>query len=313
MTQQLLTFSKGGTPVKKTVSISGLLKEAASFALHGTNVSCEFSLADDLWPVEVDEGQISQALNNLIINADQAMPEGGTIKLKAENINLKKGQVPPLEKGKYIKVSIEDRGIGIPARYIDKVFDPFFSTKKKGSGLGLATAYSIINNHNGTITVESRVGEGATFFIYLPASKKDLTENKEPENKIAFGEGRILIMDDEEPVRDVIGRLLTRIGYEIECAGNGTEAVTIYQEAKEAGRPFNAVILDLTVPGGRGGKEALQNLKKIDPGVKAIVSSGYSNDPIMSNFKEYGFRGIITKPFNIKELSEIVHKVIAGD
>jgi len=313
LTQQLLTFAKGGAPVKKIVSLAGLLKESVSFALHGTNINCEFSLAKDLSPVEVDEGQISQALNNLIINAEQAMPEGGTIKLEAENINLRDGEIPPLGRGKYVRIALRDRGIGIPARHLGKIFDPFFSTKEKGSGLGLSTVYSIVTNHSGTVMVESQIGEGTTFFIYLPASERAPEEKEKTEKKIASGAGRILVMDDEIAVREVIAEHLEKIGYQTECAADGTEAVTIYRKAAQTGRPFNAVILDLTVPGGGGGRETLQELKKIDPGVKAIVASGYSTDPVISDYKEYGFRGIITKPFKMNELSDVLRNVIMDE
>jgi PAS domain S-box-containing protein len=312
LTQQLLTFSKGGAPIKKTASIAELLKDSATFALRGSNVRCEFCLPDDLWPAEVDEGQISQVINNLIINADQAMPEGGVIKVRAENMTVKPEHNLPLKEGKYIKITIEDQGTGISKEHLPKIFDPYFTTKQKGSGLGLATAYSIIKRHDGYISVESELGVGTTFHIYLPASEKELLKKKDEKERLFVGKGKILVMDDEEAVREVVGNMLKFLGYKVEFARDGTEAIELYKKAKESEKPFDAVILDLTVPGGMGGREAIQKLLEIDPKVKAIVSSGYSNDPIMSDFKKYGFRGVVAKPYKVKELSEELHKVMMG-
>ena len=312
LTQQLLTFSKGGAPVKKTASIEELLKDSATFALRGSNVRCEFSFTDDLWPVEVDEGQISQVIHNLIINADQAMPEGGVIKVRAENMTVKAEDNLPLKEGKYIRITIEDQGTGIPKEHLPKIFDPYFTTKQKGSGLGLAIAYSIVKRHDGYISVESELGVGTTFYIYLPASEKEILEKEAAEERPFFGKGKILVMDDEEAVREVAGNMLKFLGYKVEFARDGIEAIELYKKAKESGKPFDAVILDLTVPGGMGGKEAFGKLLEIDPEVKAIVSSGYSNDPIMADYKEYGFRGVVAKPYKLRELSEELHRVIMG-
>jgi len=310
LTKQLLTFSKGGKPIKKTTSIVELTKESASFALRGSNVRCEFSIPDDLWPVNVDEGQVSQVINNLIINADQSMPEGGTIKIKSENVTVTESDVLPLKEGGYVKISIKDHGIGIPKEYLPKIFDPYFTTKHKGSGLGLATAYSVIKKHDGHITAESETGIGTTFHIYLPASKEKVLTKKVKDEKPLTGKGRILVMDDEEVVREVAGLMLRTIGYEVEFARDGVEAIELYKRAMESGEPFEAAIIDLTVPGGMGGKEAIKNLLEIDPNVKAIVSSGYSTDPIMSEFEQYGFKGVIAKPYQIEELSRMVSEII---
>lgn len=312
LTQQLLTFAKGGAPIKHTTSIAGLIRDSAVFALSGANVRCDFSIADDLSPVEVDAGQITQVIHNLIINAKQAMPEGGLIKVSAENATVGAKDNLPAKDGKYIKITIQDTGIGIPEKDILKIFDPYFTTKEGGSGLGLAASYSIIRNHGGHIAVASAVGAGTTFTIHLPVSQKEFIHKKDVEEQPISGEGRVLVMDDEEFIRDVAGRMLTVLGYEVDFAVNGDEAIGLYRKAKDSGRSFDAVIMDLTIPGGMGGKETIQKLFEIDPNVKAIVSSGYSDDAIMSDYRKYNFRGVITKPYRIEELSRTVRRVIAG-
>jgi CheY-like chemotaxis protein len=312
LTQQLLTFSKGGAPIKKVAFIKGLIKDSATFALIGSNARCEFHMAKDLWKVEVDEGQISQVINNLVINAVQAMPEGGAIRVRAENVNFGLGEGLPLKEGKYVKVTMEDEGIGIPEEHLSKIFDPYFTTKQKGSGLGLAAAYSIMRSHNGYIGVESDLGVGTKFYIYLPASEKEILAKGDIKERPIIGKGRILVMDDDEAVREVTGVLLSRIGYKVEFARDGGEAIELYREAKGTSKPFNVVIMDLTVPGGMGGREAIKRLLEIDPEIKAIVSSGYSNDPVISEYREYGFSGFVTKPYKIQELSEILNRIIRG-
>jgi len=280
------------------------------FVLRGSNVRCQFFIPDDLWTVEMDEGQMSQVINNLVINAIEAMPEGGMIKVKAENITVEKEKGLPLKAGKYIKISIEDQGTGISKEHLPKIFDPYFTTKQKGSGLGLATAYSIVKRHDGYISVESKLGVGTTFYIYLPASEKRVPKRKAKKDEILSGEGKVLLMDDEEAIRKVAGNMLKHLGYEVEFAEEGAQAIELYKKARESGDPFDLVILDLTVPGGMGGKEAIKRLREVDPGVKAIVSSGYSNDPIIAEFKKYGFSGVVAKPYKIKELSEELRKVM---
>ncbi len=310
LTRQLLTFSKGGAPVKKTTSIREVIKESASFALRGSDVQCEFFIPDDLWPVEVDEGQMSQVINNLIINADHAMPGGGAIRIECKNFNIRAGDVLPLQEGKYVKISIEDHGIGISQEHLSKIFDPYFTTKQKGSGLGLATSYSIIKRHDGLITVESELGVGTTFHFYLPASETGRLAEKVKYETLFTGEGRILVMDDEAAVREVATAMLKSLGYEVEVARDGAEAIQLYAKAKESGRAFNAVIMDLTVPGGMGGEQAIKKLLEVDPNIKAFVSSGYSNDLVMADYKQYGFLGVIAKPYKIADLGEAIDKVL---
>jgi len=312
LTQQLLTFSRGGAPIRSQASIDGLLRDTAEFAMSGSNVKCEFDVSSDLWDVEIDEGQISQVIQNLVMNAVQAMPGGGTIRIEAENITLKDDHGPPLKDGKYIKIRVADQGVGIPREFLKKVFDPFFSTKQKGSGLGLSTAYSIIKKHNGLITLESELGSGTTFYIYLPASKKKAEKKESVEELLATGEGRILLMDDEEIILDATSDILQEIGYTVAVAKDGSETIRLYSEARQSGEPFDVVIMDLVVPGGMGGMETMQELQKIAPGVKAVVSSGYSTDPIMANYEEYGFVGAVSKPYKIEHMNAIIRQAIAG-
>jgi len=312
LTQQLLTFAKGGTPIKKTAAIAELIRDTASFALRGSNVRSEVSIAEDLWAVDVDEGQISQVIHNLVINADQAMPQGGILKMRAENVRIDSKKAIPLPEGKYVAIAIIDQGVGIPKEYVAKIFDPFFTTKQKGSGLGLASSYSIISNHGGHITVESIPGSGSTFTFYLPASEKKIESKKPAIEMLRSGIGKILIMDDEELIRDVARDILKSLGYETDLARDGAEALDLYRKAKNAGKPYAAVIMDLTIPGGMGGEEAVKKLHAIDPDAKAIVSSGYSTGPIMSDFKAYGFSGVITKPYRIADMGATLQLVING-
>ena len=310
LTQQLLTFARGGDPIRKTHSIDSLVKESASLSLRGSNVKCELLLPDDLWTVEVDEGQLIQVFNNLLINARQAMPEGGKIKVSAENIVLDRSFERLTKKGDYVKISVQDFGVGIPPEHLQKVFDPYFTTREEGTGLGLASSYSIVLKHEGYITVESELGKGTTFCVYLPASgkKADAVEG-EPE-RLVTGKGRVLVMDDEEMLLVMVEDMLVFLGYKPEGACDGDEAIALYTRAMEAREPFDVVIMDLTIPGGMGGEETIKRLLKIDPDIKAIVSSGYSNSPLMSNYKFYGFKERIVKPYTIEELSRALHNVL---
>ncbi len=310
LTMQLLTFSKGGAPLKTSASITDLIKDSTNFMLRGSNVKCEFSLPDKLWPVEIDEGQMSQVINNLIINADQAMPDGGNIEISAKNVLIRPGDIIPLKKGKYVKVSIKDHGKGITKKNLTKIFDPYFTTKRSGSGLGLSVAYSIVKNHEGYITVMSRPGKSTTFYIYIPASQDKIPEKRILKENLYVGKKKILVMDDEKIVRDTLDTMLKNLGCEVVCVKDGAEAIVMYKQSKETGKPFDVVIMDLTIPGGMGGQETIKKLLEIDPEVKAIVSSGYYNDPIMSYYQAYGFSSVIAKPYRITELSKILRDVM---
>jgi len=308
---QLLTFSKGGAPIKKAASIIELTRDSADFALRGSNIRCSFDLPDDLWKVEIDPGQISQVINNIVLNAVHAMPEGGQIHISAGNIVIGYDH-PELKQGRYVKVTIKDTGSGIPKEYLQRIFEPYFTTKHTGSGLGLASTYSIMKRHDGLIEVASDFGKGTTFSVYLPAclGKIELNpldvEKPSPEK----GRGKILLMDDDEMIRLTAGEMLKQIGYKGVGAAEGNEAIEKYKTAKNSDEPFDAVILDLTIPGGMGGKETIRNLLEFDAGVKAIVSSGYSDDAIMANYRQYGFSGVLTKPYRVKDLSSVLRKVI---
>lgn len=305
--QQLLTFAKGGVPNKQTIFLTDLIKQSGTFASTGTSGRCEFSFPDHLWPVEADPDQLNQVIHNLVLNACQAMPGGGIIKVAAVNITLTADCELPLAGGHYIKVDIQDQGIGISKEKIKKIFDPYFTTKKNGTGLGLATVHSIIRRHGGVITAESGSGNGATFTFYLPASDK-MTAHLQHEKKEPYkGSGKkILIMDDEEMVREIIGTMAAHLGYESESAADGVEAIELYQRARESHHPFDAVIMDLTIPNGMGGKETIEKLLEIDPQIKAIVSSGYCDDPVMGHYKDYGFSGAIKKPYRIATFSKVL-------
>jgi len=314
LTQQLLTFAKGGAPIRKPTLLHELIRKACQFALRGSNVQCDYSLAGDSWPVEVDEGQIRQILNNLMINARQAMPEGGKMELHMENAELSANAIPPLPAGKYVKISIKDNGPGIPPEHLSRIFEPYFTTKKAGTGLGLATVYSIIQKHDGQIKVVSESGKGTTFEIYLPASQQPATPaSVEPKSEIISGHGRVLVVDDEAPIRKFLSVMLRKFGYETETANDGGEGIECYITAKSGGAPFDAVIMDLTIPNGMGGCEATRRLRELDPKVKVIASSGYSLDPVMANYHDYGFCGVIPKPYRPEQLSRVLKEIILAN
>ena len=318
LTKQLITFSKGGLPAKEVGSIGELVMDATNLSLSGSSIKCTFLIPNDLWPVDFDKGQMKHAVKNMIVNAAESMPDGGTINVTAENFIVAAERKLPLPEGKYVKISIRDQGVGIPEEHLSMIFDPYFSTKEmgiqKGMGLGLATTYSIISRHDGHITVESEVGAGTTFTLYLPAHEKDvkkvkLKEISKPE-KSAIRTGRILLMDDEEMIRKFGKQVLNRFGYHAELAKDGVEAIELYKNAIDSGKPFEAVILDLTIKEGTGGADTIKKLKEIDPQVRAIVSSGYSNNPVMEDFRQYGFMGALTKPYTMKDLDDTLNKVL---
>jgi len=310
LTQQLLTFSKGGEPVKRTVLLNDIVRDSVGFALRGSRTKPGLVMEARLWPVEADEGQISQVLSNLVINADQAMPGGGPLTVSCRNVTIGRDGAPPLAAGRYVRITVTDRGMGIPPAHLEKIFDPYFTTKQKGSGLGLATSYSIVRRHGGHLSVESSLGQGTSFSVYLPASDKPVEWQSPQEGSVTSGSGRVLVMDDEEMVRDVAAGMLRTAGYDVMLASDGNEAVEAFADAFRSGRRFDAVIMDLTVPGGMGGEEAVRRMQAIDPGVRAIVSSGYSNNPVMSHFRDHGFRGVVIKPYTVEQLTATVHDVL---
>ena len=310
LTQQLLTFSRGGEPVRKATRVAGIVRDSCEFALRGSSVRCEFSVPDDVWTVNADEGQIGQVVSNLIINAQQAMPQGGVIDVRVEHAAIKSEDGLPISEGDYVKISVEDHGCGIPEEHLSKIFDPYFTTKEKGSGLGLATSYSIIKKHDGLITVDSVPGLGTSFYVYLPRSFDEATATEGAKMKLVTGRAKILLMDDEQTIGDLAKEMLSMLGYEVDVANEGSQAVKLYQKAWKTSDPYDLLILDLTVPGGMGGKEVIEILGKSDPKIRAIVSSGYSNDPIMANYRKHGFTGVVAKPYTVQELSGAVNQAL---
>ncbi|MGC2063160.1 MAG: ATP-binding protein, partial [Thermodesulfovibrionales bacterium] len=310
LTQQLLTFSKGGEPVKKVIPVAGVVSESAVFALRGSNVRGEFDFSEDPLCSEIDEGQISQVIHNIVLNAQQAMPKGGTLRIACKQVMVGPKDVLPLPQGSYVNITIQDEGVGIPETIINDIFDPYFTTKKNGSGLGLSTCYSIIKKHGGHIAVKSEVGAGTTFFLYLPAAKGFCPQPQSSDDGMARLTCRVLVTDDEEVVRSIAGEILGYFGCDVAYSCDGAEAIVLYQEAMKAGRPFDVVMLDLTIPGGMGGRETIERLREIDPDVRAIVVSGYSNDPIMAQYQSYGFCGVVTKPYRMIDLNKTLQRVL---
>lgn len=310
MTQQLLTFSRGGEPVKKAVDISRLVNEAVSFALRGSNVKGVLKLAAGLWPIEADEGQIIQVLNNLLINAIQAMPGGGVVNVHGENcISENATQLC----ARYVRITVNDTGIGIPSDQLMKVFDPYYTTKASGSGLGLASVYSIVTRHGGTVTVSSQPGIGSEFVICLPAIEELPAAEPDKQGTAGVGMlvcGRVLVMDDEDMLRDVASMMLTEIGCQPEVCCEGGEAVELYRAALEQGDPYDMVILDMTVPGGMGGLEAARLIRELDAGARLIASSGYSNDAVFSDLEKHGFCGAVMKPYTLENLSDELWRIL---
>jgi PAS domain S-box-containing protein/excisionase family DNA binding protein len=312
LTQQLLTFARGGDPVKRQVALPELIEDAASFALRGTRATASFRFAADLWPVGADEGQLAQVIQNLAINANEAMPRGGTVTFSAENAGPEEIAPLPLGPGSYVRVTVTDEGMGIPSELRARIFDPYFTTKPTGSGLGLSVVFSVVVKHDGYVTVDSEPGRGSRFHIYLPAT----TSAAPPPPTVAeeqAAQGRILLMDDDEIVLRVARRMIERLGCEVDVAREGQQAVDLYLRAMEEGRPFAAVILDLYVPSGLGGQETLARLRRLDPEVRAIVSSGYSGDRVMARYAEFGFAGAIDKPYGLDELRAVIATTVQGE
>jgi PAS domain S-box-containing protein len=312
LTSQLLTFSKGGKPVKKRMKLEPVIENSARFALSGSGVDYRIELDNGLWAVEADEGQISQVIQNIVINADQAMPEGGSLVIAAKNVAGADKNHPKIPHGNYVEISVQDTGIGIPGQHLKKIFDPYFTTKERGSGLGLTTSYSIMRNHGGFIDVMSESGKGTTFFIYLPAveAEEEITETTTASP--AVRKGKILVMDDEERIRNVARELIMALGHEVDLAEHGETAIEKYHAAMKLGKPFDIVILDLTVRGGMGGKATIELLRVIDPGVKAIVSSGYSDDTVVADYEKYGFKARLTKPYKLDGLRDTLNALLSS-
>jgi len=309
LTQQLLTFAKGGAPVRATVRLQDVVREAAEFATRGSAVSCQFDLPCDLKAADADKGQIAQVVQNLVINAVQAMPDGGSILITLRDEQVEGGRLP-VPPGPYLRLSITDAGAGLPPEYLSHIFEPYFTTSKDGSGLGLATVYSIVRRHQGHVTVESEVGRGTSFHLWLPASLAPLPEPAPALSPFQGLSGRILFMDDDESLRTMADALLTRMGFEVVVTSDGRQALETFATERAAGRPFDLVMMDLTVPGGMGGAEALRGMLALDPAVRGVVSSGYSGDPVMANYRAHGFRGRVPKPYRVDELARVLREVL---
>jgi CheY-like chemotaxis protein len=313
LTRQLLTFARGGAPVRKVVSLAPMVERATRFALSGSNVAPRFELPPELWACECDEGQMEQVIQNIVINALESMPAGGTLHVRGANVvGPAPGLPASIAAGRHVALSVEDAGHGIPPELLSRIFDPYVSTKGRGSGLGLATAHSIVRQHRGAIGVESRLGQGSTFTVYLPATEGEARRLPAERLPTAMTAARVLVMDDEPMLRRVARSLLVGLGHEVELAAEGAEAVLRYSDARASGRPFDLVILDLTVPGGQGGVAALEALKRIDPGVKAIVSSGYSDDAGLAHASTLGFVAALPKPYTVAELKRAIELALAA-
>lgn len=310
LSSQLLTFSKGGAPLKRVSSIAELLAQACEFSLYGSNLRADIDIPLDLWKAEVDPGQIEQVVNALMINAREAMPHGGTVRISAANVEVEDKPGAPVPVGRYVRIKIEDRGEGVPDDLGTKIFDPYFTTKPTGSGLGLSISYSIVKKHGGILHLENSSPEGSTFTFYLPATDRDLTasEPQASERVFNFNHQKVLIMDDEAAIRDLTSQLLGTLGYEVTAVPDGLEAVKVYERALRRGENFQAVILDATIRGGMGGLATMERLRSVDPNVNAIICSGYSDEAALSQFLTYGFRSALPKPFTRRELADALQR-----
>jgi PAS domain S-box-containing protein len=314
LTSQLLTFAKGGAPVKTATSLADLIEQSARFALRGSNVQLDLRLQDDLWVVEGDHSQLYHVIQNLVINADEAMPTGGRVYIEASNVTLEKDASGTLPSGNYVHLTVRDEGTGIDDADLQHIFDLYFTTKREGSGLGLASAFSVVRNHGGAITAESRLGQGTSMHVYLPAAP-DLAPSRRPlEGHVAAtpGRGRVLVMDDVASIRRLLERSLSDLGYEVDSVADGQAAIDAYRASQSIGRAYDVVLLDLTVPGAMGGLEALGNLQRLDPAVRALVMSGYCEDPVMAEAAHYGFSGVVQKPFDPAAVAGAIRDAMAA-
>jgi CheY-like chemotaxis protein len=311
LTTQLLTFSKGGKPAKRLLSLKPVIEDSVHLALSGSDAEGRMNIAPDLWPVEADEGQLIQVLQNIVLNAKQAMASKGTVDLLAWNQTLAKNQKAGLPAGgEFVRVDIKDTGVGIPEENLTLIFDPYFTTKLKGNGLGLATSFSIIKNHGGLIEVESEAGKGSTFSVYLPAAKDAVVPALNAASVLSVRKARVLVMDDDELIRNIGCAMIEALGHEPVCVSDGGEAIERFRHGLQAGNPFDVVILDLTVKGGMGGEEAISRLLEIDPKVKAVVSSGYADSSVVANYREHGFSAILNKPYRAEALRECLNSLL---
>jgi CheY-like chemotaxis protein/two-component sensor histidine kinase len=314
LTQQLLTFARGGEPVRAAVQLDVIIREMTVFALHGSSVRPHYDIAPDLWPADADKGQIGRVVQNLVINAVQAMPQGGSLQIIVRNDPQPDATRPGLAAGDYIKIAISDTGQGIRPEDLPRIFDPYFTTKSSGTGLGLAAVYSIVKKHRGHIEVDSEPGRGTTFCLWLPALRDRQAVNARqaphPQQTTLQLKGQVLFMDDEPSIREMAEALLRRFGLRVTCVTDGAEAVEQYQSAMKTESPFDLVIMDLTVPGGMGGLAALVKLRELDPTVKAVVSSGYSSDPVMAHFRKHGFVARVAKPYEAHEIARVLRELL---
>ena len=310
LSKQLLTFSRGGVPTRELSFVPVLLREIVEFTLKGTNLKAVYLFPEDLWPVEVDRGQFSQVISNLVLNAVQASPKGGELAISGENVTISSAMELPLPAGRYVKIMIQDQGVGISRKDLSRVFDPFFTTKAKGSGLGLTTCFSIIKKHEGYINLDSQPQVGTKVSIYLPISKTVWSKKVEKPPTLLRGSGKLLLMDDDYSLREMLKEILEEIGYEVETTVDGRETIECFKKARDLGNPFDVVIVNLIVQGGMGGKETIEKLLWIAPEVKVILCSGYHYHPLMLNYKKYGFAGAINKPFRVESLHWLIEDLM---
>jgi two-component system cell cycle sensor histidine kinase/response regulator CckA len=315
LTQQLLTFARGGVPIKRPTALEPVLRESVEFALHGAKVLGEVQIANGLWNVELDESQFRHALNDVVLFGVRAMPAGGKIEIEANNCELREREVGEIKRGRYVQIMIRDQSNGLSPDKLQRIFDPYLSTKNPGANLGLATAHSIVRKHGGDLVARSTPNRGTTFEILLPASTSSTTSApiQKQNSRAQLRGARVLIMDDEAGIREALALLLDLLGVESESVRDGHEALARYEAARAAGRPFSAVIMDLTIPNGMGGEEAVRRLKQLDDKARAIVSSGYSNDPVMGQYTRYGFDGVMPKPYHLDQLEKVLRAVLQGE